>query len=160
MSDGAQEAELLRRAGAGEEAAFLLLYERHRTPVFRFACRLLGSAPLAEDVTQECFLAVLKRHRPDSFLMSHAVDGYSLALDFPVNRGQRGKLWSLVRALAEPVVAAGGRFYPAKDAALPRDLYRSTFREGQLSRFAGIKAKLDPDRVLRSGLADRLIYED
>ena len=106
------------------------------------------------------FLAVLKRHRPDSFLMSHAVDGFSLALDFPVIRGRREKLWSMVRALAEPVVAAGGRFYPAKDAALPGELYRSTFREGQLGRFAGIKATLDPDRILRSGLADRLIYED
>ena len=48
----------------------------------------------------------------------------------------------------------------AKDAVLLGDLYRSTFREGQLGRFAGIKARLDPDRVLRSGLADRLIYED
>jgi FAD/FMN-containing dehydrogenase len=106
------------------------------------------------------FLAVLKRHRPDPFLMSHAVDGYSLALDFPVVRGRRRKLWSMVRALAEPVVSAGGRFYPAKDAALPGELYRSSFREGQLGRFAGIKSKLDPDRILRSGLADRLIYEN
>ena len=68
MSDGAQEAELLRRAGQGDEAAFLLLYERHRTAVFRFACRMLGSEPLAEDVTQECFLAVLRRpegYQPD-----------------------------------------------------------------------------------------------
>lgn len=68
MIDGAQEAELLRKAGQGDQAAFLLLYERHRTPVFRFACRMLGSAPLAEDVTQECFLAILKRpegYRPD-----------------------------------------------------------------------------------------------
>lgn len=65
MTDGAQEAELLRKAGQGDEAAFLLLYERHRTPVFRFACRVLGSAPLAEDVTQECFLAILKR--PDGY---------------------------------------------------------------------------------------------
>jgi FAD/FMN-containing dehydrogenase len=106
------------------------------------------------------FLAVLKRHRPDPFLMSHGVDGYSLALDFPVVRGRRDKLWSMIRALAEPVAAAGGRFYPAKDAALPRELYRSTFRDGQLDRFADLKAELDPDRVLRSSLADRLIYEE
>jgi len=106
------------------------------------------------------FLAVLKRHRPDSFLMSHGVDGYSLALDFPVVRGRRDKLWAMIRALAEPVAAAGGRFYPAKDAALPRELYRSTFRDGQLDRFADLKAELDPDRLLRSSLADRLIYED
>lgn len=65
MQDGAAEAELLLRAGRGDEAAFLLLYERHRTPVFRFTCRMLGSPQQAEDVTQECFLQVLRR--PDAF---------------------------------------------------------------------------------------------
>ena len=50
MHDGAQEAELLRKAGRGDEAAFLVLYERHRTPVFRFTCRMLGTVGLAEDV--------------------------------------------------------------------------------------------------------------
>ena len=65
MNDSVQESELLRRAGQGDEAAFLVLYERHRDAVFRFACRVLGSAPLAEDVTQECFLAVLRR--PEGF---------------------------------------------------------------------------------------------
>ncbi len=70
MQDGAAEAELLLRAGRGDEAAFLLLYERHRTPVFRFACRMLGSAPLAEDVTQECFLSILRR--PEAFRAERA----------------------------------------------------------------------------------------
>lgn len=104
------------------------------------------------------FLAVLKRHRPDPFLMSHAVDGFSLALDFPVTRNRRADLWSMVRELASPVVDAGGRFYPAKDAALPAELYRETFREGQLEQFAQFKAELDPGNVLRTGLADRLLY--
>jgi len=70
MQDGAAEAELLLRAGRGDEAAFLLLYERHRTPVFRFACRMLGSAPQAEDVTQECFLSILRR--PEAFQAERA----------------------------------------------------------------------------------------
>jgi RNA polymerase sigma-70 factor, ECF subfamily len=61
----AGEGDLLRRAGRGDEAAFLTLYERHRTPVFRFACRVLGSAAQAEDVMQECFLSVLRR--PEAF---------------------------------------------------------------------------------------------
>jgi len=70
MPEGAAEAELLLRAGRGDEAAFLLLYERHRTPVFRFACRMLGSAPQAEDVTQECFLSILRR--PEAFQAERA----------------------------------------------------------------------------------------
>ncbi len=106
------------------------------------------------------FLAVLKRHRPDPFLLSHGVDGYSLALDLPVpvHRPGRADLWELVREIAEPVVDAGGRFYPAKDAALPAELYRATFPDGELDRFLGLKARLDPDRRLRSALADRLLY--
>ena len=38
----------------------MLLYERHRAPVFRFAYRLLGSTALAEDVTHDCFLSLVK----------------------------------------------------------------------------------------------------
>lgn len=61
MSGGTSELELIGRAARGDETAFLLVYERHRTPVFRFACRLLGSKPLAEDVTQECFLSLMRK---------------------------------------------------------------------------------------------------
>jgi decaprenylphospho-beta-D-ribofuranose 2-oxidase len=103
------------------------------------------------------FLAVLKRHRPDRFLLSHAVDGYSLALDFPVVAGRREALWRLVRELAEITVEAGGRFYPAKDAAVPSELYRASFTDGQLERFTAIKRELDPDHLFRSALADRLL---
>ncbi len=56
---------LIERASRGEEAAFLLLYERYRDAIYRFAYRLLGSATRAEDVTHDCFLSLLKR--PDRF---------------------------------------------------------------------------------------------
>jgi RNA polymerase sigma-70 factor (ECF subfamily) len=52
--------KLLQRASRGDEAAFMLLYERHRAPVFRFAYRLLGSSALAEEVTHDCFLSLVK----------------------------------------------------------------------------------------------------
>jgi RNA polymerase sigma-70 factor (ECF subfamily) len=52
---------LLARARRGEEAAFLTLYQRHRLPAFRFAYRLTASAAEAEDIVQECFLALLGR---------------------------------------------------------------------------------------------------
>jgi RNA polymerase sigma-70 factor, ECF subfamily len=51
---------LLEKAGAGDQRAFIELYERHRLPVFRFAYRLLGSVELAEDITHDCFLSLLR----------------------------------------------------------------------------------------------------
>ena len=102
------------------------------------------------------FLAVLKRHRPDPFLLTHGLDGFSLALDFPVTHRNRQRLWALVAELAEPVVEAGGRFYPAKDAALTPEHFRATF-DGQLERFAELRQQLDPDGVLTSALARRLL---
>ena len=62
--------KLLHKAGRGDEAAFLALYERHRDTVFRFAYRMLGSAALAEEVTHDCFLSLVRR--PDAFDPSRA----------------------------------------------------------------------------------------
>ena len=56
---------LLQRAAKGDQAAFLELYDRHREPIFRFAYRLLGSIDIAEDITNDCFLSVLRR--PDGY---------------------------------------------------------------------------------------------
>jgi RNA polymerase sigma-70 factor (ECF subfamily) len=52
---------LLARAGAGDPAAFIKLYERHRAAIFRFAYRLSGSVEAAEDITHDCFLGLIKK---------------------------------------------------------------------------------------------------
>jgi RNA polymerase sigma-70 factor (ECF subfamily) len=54
------EADLVREARQGGEQAFLAIYQRHRSPVFQFAWRLTGSRAAAEDITQECFLALVR----------------------------------------------------------------------------------------------------
>ena len=54
--------DLLRAARKGREAAFLELFDEHHSVLFRFACRMTGSVTDAEDIVQECFLALL---RPD-----------------------------------------------------------------------------------------------
>ena len=52
--------KLLREARRGREAAFLRLFDDHHLPLFRYAWRMTGSAADAEDVVQECFLALLR----------------------------------------------------------------------------------------------------
>ena len=61
MPDRTTDELLLQRAGEGDQAAFVELYERHRLPVFRFAYRLLGSVENAEDVTHDCFLSLVRK---------------------------------------------------------------------------------------------------
>ncbi|HYE75068.1 MAG TPA: RNA polymerase sigma factor [Blastocatellia bacterium] len=51
---------LLTQAASGDETAFRTLYERHRDVVFRFAYRLLQSNELAEEITHDCFLQLLR----------------------------------------------------------------------------------------------------
>jgi len=53
---------LLEKAGAGDQAAFIQLYERHRAAIFRFAYRLSGSVEAAEDITHDCFLSLIRKH--------------------------------------------------------------------------------------------------
>jgi len=52
--------ELLLRMQSGDEEAFLALYRRRQAALFRFALHMSGSLPVAEDVTQEVFLALLR----------------------------------------------------------------------------------------------------
>jgi RNA polymerase sigma-70 factor (ECF subfamily) len=59
-TDSIIEADQVREARQGSERAFLAIYHRHRSPVFRFAWRLTGSQAAAEDVTQECFLTLMR----------------------------------------------------------------------------------------------------
>ena len=63
---------------------------------------------------QGSFLAVLKRFGPQTSRYSFPMEGYTLALDFPVNR----RSFNLLTALDGITLEHGGRFYLAKDARL------------------------------------------
>ena len=56
----ATDNELLQRLRQGDEAAFVALYRRRQGSVYRFALRMCGSASVAEDVTQEVFLILMR----------------------------------------------------------------------------------------------------
>jgi RNA polymerase sigma-70 factor (ECF subfamily) len=57
---GTSDAELLRLALAGEEPAFLLLYQRLKGGIFRYAFYMTNSKSAADEVTQEVFISLLK----------------------------------------------------------------------------------------------------
>lgn len=102
------------------------------------------------------WLGVFKRHRRDEFLMSHAVDGYSFALDFPVNEKNRKRLWELTAKLNEVVLEAGGRFYFAKDSTLDSKSAATYLGEENVQKFFALKQMCDPEGLLQTELAKRL----
>jgi RNA polymerase sigma-70 factor (ECF subfamily) len=52
--------DLVRRASAGDEAAFRSLFDRHAPLVFNVAYRMLGNRAEAEDLLQEVWLVVFR----------------------------------------------------------------------------------------------------
>ncbi|HEY1342593.1 MAG TPA: RNA polymerase sigma factor [Bryobacteraceae bacterium] len=52
--------DLLKEMRAGGERAFIVLYRKRQGGIYRFAMQMSGSPAVAEDVTQEVFLALLR----------------------------------------------------------------------------------------------------
>lgn len=52
--------DLLRLMSAGDEEAFVTLYRKRQKSVYRFALQMSGSEALADDITQEVFIALLQ----------------------------------------------------------------------------------------------------
>jgi RNA polymerase sigma-70 factor, ECF subfamily len=74
---------LLLRLKNGDEEAFLILYRRRQAGLFRFALHMSGSLPVAEDVTQEVFLALLREdcgYDPDRGTLSGYLFGIARKL--------------------------------------------------------------------------------
>lgn len=151
--------------------AFLLDYVPNWKFVYKPGGLIQYQSFVPAETAQKCFaaqlelcqkwgivswLGVFKRHRKDEFLMSHAVDGYSLALDFPVTAHNRERLWAMTQELNKLVIAAGGRFYFAKDSTLDPETARQYLGESALETFADLKHRHDPDHLLQTDLSKRL----
>lgn len=102
-------------------------------------------------------LAVFKRHKPDPFLLSYSVDGYSLALDYHQTPANEVRLQDMLRRFTrEIVLPGGGRFYPAKDNALDRESFSRSLSPGAVEEYLAIKRRVDPEGVLQSDLYRRV----
>ena len=52
--------DLLRQMLAGDEEAFTTIYRRRQGGIYRFALQMCGSPSIAEDVTQEVFMILIR----------------------------------------------------------------------------------------------------
>lgn len=107
------------------------IYGRRGFVQFQCAIPLATAAEGLRDLLDEIgragqgsFLAVLKRFGPQEGRISFPMEGYTLALDFPLHGGTT----ALLERLDRITVAAGGRFYLAKDARMTPHTLRKADR--------------------------------
>jgi RNA polymerase sigma-70 factor, ECF subfamily len=105
--DTMSDADLLDRALRGQEAPFGVLFGRHHGRIFRFAWQMSGSEAVADDVTQDTFLTLLRTG-----------DRYDAA---------RGSVAALLFGIARNLVLRHlereRRFEPEEDAASNDDIF-------------------------------------
>jgi RNA polymerase sigma-70 factor (ECF subfamily) len=101
---------------AGEEDALTVLYRRRQGSVYRFALQMCGSTALAEDVTQEVFM-VLIRHGQTFDPERGSLNGFliGVARNLLLRRLQRERFYAPIddesdneAATREPFLTNGG----------------------------------------------------
>jgi RNA polymerase sigma-70 factor, ECF subfamily len=123
------DAELLRRIGAGDEAALGELYDRYSGIAFALAYRLLQDRGQAEDIVQEAFLSVWRR-----------------AATFDTERGSaRGWLMSIVHHAA--IDRRRGRFRREQDEV---DLELVAYRVADSDVWSEVSQQIDREEVRRA----------
>ncbi len=118
---------LLRRMSAGDEGAFTLLYRRKHPAIYRFALHMSGNAAVADDVTQEVFMTLIR----DTTRFDPA-KGTLGGFLFGIARNHLRKRWEQDRRIVALVDDNNGD-YPyveSRDATLSRALIASVSRNG------------------------------
>jgi RNA polymerase sigma-70 factor, ECF subfamily len=85
--------ELLLRIRSGDEEAFLGFYRRRQGAIYRFVLHMSGSSTVAEDITQEVFLALLRNecgYDPDRGTLSGYLFG--IARKLVLRQVERGRV--------------------------------------------------------------------
>ena len=96
------------------------------------------------------FLSVLKRFGPQESHFSFPMAGYTLALDFPVNR----RTLALINRLDAIALDHGGRFYLAKDSRMTADTLAAS--DVRTAAFKIMRQDTESTRAFMSIQAERL----
>lgn len=97
------------------------------------------------------FLTVLKVFGPQDSLISFPMEGYTLAMDFPVRKG----LFEFLDELDEIVLQYGGRLYLSKDARMQQQIFWKSYPNAQV--FADIVKQYNPEARFESLQSARLL---
>lgn len=96
------------------------------------------------------FLGVLKLYRQQRGYLPFSIEGYSLALDFPITNG----LFEFLDELDEIVLRHGGRLYLTKDVRMSKRMFMQSYPN--VDRFIEQVKDVNNDNKFRSLQSDRV----
>lgn len=103
----ADDADLVGRARAGDQAAFARLFEQYQAPILNYLHRMVGDRALAEDLTQDTFVKAynaLPGTRPDLAFKAWL---YRIATNTAISHLRRRKIVQWIPFLAGHDQASG-----------------------------------------------------
>jgi RNA polymerase sigma-70 factor, ECF subfamily len=117
------DAGLLRAALAGDESAFAALYDKYQAGLYRFACQMSGSSQVAEEVTQDVFLTLLREgSKYDGRRGALSTFLYGIARNLVLRALERDRSQAFVERTEGEIERSGEL---AGDADLMRDLLQA-----------------------------------
>jgi FAD/FMN-containing dehydrogenase len=122
-------------------------------PVFPLEASYEGLKEVLEAISSSgygSFLAVLKLMGKEDNEISFPMEGFTLALDFPIKKG----LFEFLDRLDEIVLRHGGRLYLSKDARMSKTMFKESYKNSK-SIFEKLN-KFDSKNIISSGLSQRL----
>ena len=126
---------LMLEHGQGSEEAFVELMRRHQKGVLNYAFRMVQNRQIAEELTQEVFLALVKnakRYRPTAKFTTYL---YAIASNMVskewLRRKRRPKLFSLFAAWGDRDNDKG--YHPLENIGDQRADTVAAFRRGEVS---------------------------
>jgi RNA polymerase sigma-70 factor (ECF subfamily) len=131
------DVELLQLSLAGHESAFVLLYERLKSGIFRYAFYMTNSKPAAEEVTQEVFITLLENGgRYQEAQGNVAAFAFGIARNFVRRLERRERAYQPLPA-EETVENFSGRLASPPEI-LPEQLIRGEVVEGVRAAIASL----------------------
>ncbi len=107
---------------------------------------------IMQEYCQYSFLTVLKQFgKENDFFLSFPMEGYTLAMDFSLNR----KSLEMFKIFDKIILENGGRLYLTKDSRMDSHFFKKTYAN-KLTKFLEIKEKVDPENKFKSLQSIRL----
>ena len=173
IQNGISDEELLTRSSTGDAAAFTALYQRRQGCIYRFALQMSGAPDVAEEVTQDVFLLLIREPgQYDAARGSLAAFLYGVARNYTLRQIERGRRYvpivqddaaapdgtaenlerrERIESVREAVLALPARY---REAVVLCDLHELSYAEAALATGCAvgtIRSRLHRARGLLTG---------